>query len=74
MALSDLRKLDLVRGAIVSWLHNFQDWQSLKTALQGLTKAQLKTFILNVIQAESDADLQASTDKSELYTEVTNDI
>ena len=74
MALSDEQKLSLVQTAIAEWVHGFVDWASLKVALQNLTKSGIKTYILNVIQAEAAADSTASTNKTELYTEVTNDI
>ena len=81
MALSDDKKLQLVSGAIEEWLHSFTDWPTFKTVLQGLTKTQLKTFILNALQTASAEDLvisaelqTASTDKDDLHTEVTNDI
>lgn len=81
MALTDDQKLNLVRTALDGWLNSFQDWPSFKTALQGITKAQLKSFILNVLQSASDNDsvtsaelLLAQQDKLGLHTEISNDM
>lgn len=81
MALSDEAKLGLVRDAIVNKLWAFPDWGSFKLFLQGLTKVQIKTFILSTLQGTSDSDgikstelLTAQQDKLDLHTEVTNDI
>ena len=74
MALSDEAKLQFTKQTLVEWVYNFQDWASLKAALQGLTKAQVKNFILNALSVQAAADLASSTDKDDLHTEVTNDI
>lgn len=81
MALTDGQKLLLVRDAIVAKLWAFPDWASFKSFLQGLTKVQIKTFVLTALQSASDDDgvkstdlLAAQQDKLDLHTEVTNDI
>lgn len=81
MALSDETKLNLVIAALVGKIHEFPDWDSLKTFLQSVTKEQLKNFIVTVLQTAADEDALVSTellttyqDKLDLLNEVTNDI
>ena len=81
MALPEHEKLEIVRKAFKAKLLSFNEWATFKAFLQNITKAQIKTFILNTLQdAETAYDAQASAhtttadDIGELYAELDTDM
>lgn len=81
MAYSDEMKLIIVRDAIIWKLIQFSDWATFKTFLQGLTKDQIKTFIVSRLQSAQiekttiiASEQQHGVDLGELETEITNDV
>ena len=81
MAFTDEEKLGVVRAAIIERLNAFTDWTVFKTFLQGLTRDQIKTFIINKLQeAQTEKTTltavlaQEETCLAELESEISSDV
>lgn len=69
MAFSDNEKLRTVKQEFISKLEEFNDWSAFVAFLQGLTKVQIKNFIINKL---SDAANKNTTIASERTTRATD--
>lgn len=81
MALEEEKKLEVVRDVFIARLLSYQTWTDFKSFLQNVTKAQIRTFILNALQqkeiildSRAANSTQQADDVGELYTELDSDI
>lgn len=81
MALTDGQKLGAVKMAIINRIEQFDDWTVFKLFLQGITKDQIKAFIiarLDEIQTSKENAIllyqQELIDFGDLETEIDTDM
>lgn len=81
MAYSDEQKYSLVISAIKKKFHSTETWPNLLNLLKAITKAKVKTFIMNAIDegmTRDDEQIAAvedsKSDKDELKTELDQEL
>lgn len=64
------QKLELIREAFFSKLHEFNDPIELVHFLLGLTKAKIKIFLINLLEQKTNSRLQSSQYEAERAAEI----
>jgi len=74
MALEDERKLEIVKNAFKRKIMSFSDWEEFKDFLRNLTRARIKTFIINAVQNKKNISDEESELLDSLHSEIDNDL